>query len=65
MFTMSEESVEDPHRHRHQCAYLRLSINLAIDGGAKTIISGDSHLLKLKEFKGIEIIKVADFLRTK
>ena len=61
MFTMSEEPVEDPHRHRHQCAYLRL----AIDGGAKTIISGDSHLLKLKEFKGIEIIKVADFLKKK
>jgi putative PIN family toxin of toxin-antitoxin system len=42
-----------------------LFINLAIDGGAKTIISGDSHLLKLKEFKAIEIIKVADFLRKK
>ncbi len=40
-----------------------LFINLAIDGGAKTIISGDSHLLKLKEFIGIKIIKVADFLR--
>ena len=39
-----------------------LFINLAIDGGAKTIISGDSHLLKLKEFNGIEIIKAADFL---
>jgi predicted nucleic acid-binding protein len=62
---MSEESVEDLHRHRRQCAYLRLSINLASDGGAKTIISGDSHLLKLKEYKGIKIIKVADFLRTK
>ena len=42
-----------------------LFINLAIDGGAKTIISGDSHLLKLKEFMGIEIIKVADFLKKK
>lgn len=40
-----------------------LFINLAIDGGAKTIISGDSHLLKIKKFKGIEIIKVADFLK--
>lgn len=40
-----------------------LFINLAIDGGAKTIIGGDSHLLKLKEFKGIEIIKIVDFLR--
>jgi predicted nucleic acid-binding protein len=30
-----------------------LFINLAVDGGAKTIISGDSHLLKLKEFKGL------------
>ena len=40
-----------------------LFINLAIDGNAKIIISGDSHLLKLKHFKGIEIIKVADFLK--
>jgi hypothetical protein len=40
-----------------------LFVNLAIDGDAKTIISGDSHLLKLKEFKGIVIIKVADFLK--
>lgn len=42
-----------------------LFINLAIDGGSKTVISGDSHLLKLKEFNGIEIIKVADFLKKK
>jgi len=41
-----------------------LFINLAIDGGAKTIISGDSHLLKLKEFKGIEIIKATDFIES-
>jgi len=40
-----------------------LFINLALDGGAKTIISGDSHLLKLGKFKSIEIIKVADFLK--
>jgi len=40
-----------------------LFINLAIDGGAKTIISGDSHLLKLKAFEGIMIVKVADFLQ--
>lgn len=42
-----------------------LFINLAIDGGARIIISGDSHLLKLKQFKGIAIIKVADFLKKK
>jgi putative PIN family toxin of toxin-antitoxin system len=56
---MSEESpvVED--------AADNLFINIAIDGGAKTIISGDSHLLKLEKFKEIEIIKVADFLKEK
>jgi putative PIN family toxin of toxin-antitoxin system len=37
-----------------------LFINLAIDGGARTIISGDSHLLRLKNFRGIEIMKVVD-----
>ncbi len=40
-----------------------LFINLAIDGNAKIIVSGDSHLLNLKEYKGIEIITVAEFMR--
>lgn len=40
-----------------------LFINLAIDGNAKTIVSGDSHLLNLKEYKGIEIITVVEFMR--
>gem|GEM_PF-793197 len=31
-----------------------LFINLAIDGNAKIIVSGDFHLLKLKEYKGKE-----------
>lgn len=39
-----------------------LFVNLAIDGNAKIIVSGDSHLLKLKEYKGIEIITVAKFM---
>jgi putative PIN family toxin of toxin-antitoxin system len=37
-------------------------INLALDGKAEIIVSGDSHLLTLKKFKGIEIISVAEFL---
>jgi putative PIN family toxin of toxin-antitoxin system len=40
-----------------------LFINLAIDGDARLIVSGDSHLLKLKEYKQIEIITVFEFLR--
>lgn len=40
-----------------------LFINLAIDGNAKIIVSGDSHLLNLKEYKGIEIITVVEFMR--
>lgn len=40
-----------------------LFINLAIDGNGKAIISGDSHLLKLKKYKGIEIISVSEFLK--
>lgn len=38
-------------------------INLAIDGNASIIVSGDSHLLKLKTYKEIEIIRVTEFLR--
>lgn len=40
-----------------------LFINLAIDGDARIIVSGDSHLLKLKKHKGIEIITVFEFLK--
>jgi predicted nucleic acid-binding protein len=38
-------------------------INLAIDGNAKLIVSGDSHLLKLKRHSGIEIITVSEFIK--
>jgi len=37
-------------------------VNLALDGKAELIISGDSHLLRLKEFKDIRIVTVAEFL---
>jgi len=40
-----------------------LFINLAIDGNAKMIVSGNAHLLKLKKYKQIEIISVFDFLK--
>ncbi len=40
-----------------------LFINLAIDGDARLIVSGDSHLLKLKEYKQIEIFTVFEFLK--
>jgi predicted nucleic acid-binding protein len=40
-----------------------LFINLAIDGNAKVIVSGNSHLLRLKEYKQIEIMTVYEFLR--
>ena len=40
-----------------------LFINLAIDGDARLIVSGDSHFLKLKEYKQIEIITVFEFLK--
>jgi len=38
-------------------------INLAQDGRASCIVSGDSHLLKLKEYKGIAIVTIAYFLK--
>ena len=40
-----------------------LFINLAIDGDAKIIVSGDSHLLKLNVFKDIAIFSVSEFLK--
>lgn len=37
-------------------------LEAAFDGKADYIISGDQHLLKLKEFKGIKIVNGKDFL---
>jgi putative PIN family toxin of toxin-antitoxin system len=37
-------------------------LNLAIDGQADVIVSGDHHLLDLKEFNNIPIISVRKFL---
>jgi len=37
-------------------------LNCAIDGDADYIISGDKHLLNLKRYKNIEIVKSKDFL---
>ena len=37
-------------------------INAAYDGRADYIVSGDRHLLKMKEFKGIPIVTVARML---
>jgi len=37
-------------------------LEVAIEAKAKYIISGDHHLLELKEFKGIKIVKAKEFL---
>ncbi len=38
-------------------------LRTAKDGGAQYIISGDKHLLSLKEFKGIKIVTVDEILK--
>ncbi len=46
---------EDPNdNHILECAY---------DGNAKFIVSGDEHLLKIKKFKGIEILTPRQMLK--
>ncbi|MFH0727614.1 MAG: putative toxin-antitoxin system toxin component, PIN family [Pseudomonadota bacterium] len=37
-------------------------IECAIAGKCKIIVSGDSHLLKLAEYKGVKIVKPLDFM---
>lgn len=37
-------------------------LSLAVDSRADVIVSGDHHLLDVKEFKGISIITVRDFV---
>ena len=39
-------------------------IELAVEAGADYIISGDPHLLDLKEYKKIKIVKPAEFLNS-
>lgn len=36
----------------------------AVEGNADLIVSGDRHLLTLKEYEGIPIVRPMDFLRT-
>jgi predicted nucleic acid-binding protein len=37
-------------------------VETAIDGGADMIVTGDSHLLRLKTVNGIKIITVEEML---
>ncbi|MBI2584078.1 MAG: putative toxin-antitoxin system toxin component, PIN family [Candidatus Aenigmarchaeota archaeon] len=58
MFVSLSESIdvikEDPDDNR--------ILESAVAGGADYIISGDPHLLKLKEFRGIRIVTAREFL---
>ena len=37
-------------------------LEAAVEGRADCIVSGDKHLLRMKKFRGIEILTVSDFL---
>lgn len=37
------------------------NLQLALDGSAACIVSGDPHLLDLHPFQGIDILKVEEF----
>jgi putative PIN family toxin of toxin-antitoxin system len=37
-------------------------LRTAYDGGAQYIVSGDEHLLSLREFKGVKILTVSEML---
>ena len=41
-----------------------LVINCALSANANYIVSGDAHLLKIKEFNGIKILSPADFMES-
>ena len=62
--SMSEEiDITSNHTPIKEDPADNLFINIAIDGKAKIIVSGDSHLLKLKEYKGIKILTLNKFLK--
>jgi predicted nucleic acid-binding protein len=37
-------------------------LEAAVEGCADCVVSGDGHLLRMKTFRGIEILTVSDFL---
>jgi uncharacterized protein len=39
-------------------------LECAVTAEADLIVSGDQHLLRLKKFEGIQVVCLADFLRT-
>jgi len=39
-------------------------LECALDGRADLVVTGDRHLLKLRRFEGIPIVRLADFLRS-
>jgi len=40
-------------------------IECAVECGAKFIVSDDKHLLKMKKYKGIDIVNAATFLKSR
>ena len=38
-------------------------LECALDGRVDLVVTGDRHLLKLRRFEGIPIVRLADFLR--
>lgn len=38
-------------------------LECAIESGADLIVTGDRHLLKLKTFEGVPVVRLVDFLR--
>ena len=46
---------EDPADDRY--------LEAAVEGGASYVVSGDAHLLRLKEFQGIRVVTPQEFLR--
>ena len=38
-------------------------LECAVEGRAELVVTGDRHLLKLRKFDGIAIVRLADFIR--
>jgi putative PIN family toxin of toxin-antitoxin system len=55
---ISKEKISNACRDKTDDKY----IECAIESGADYIISGDIHLLEIKEYKGIKILNAADYL---
>ena len=59
---MENEASDDSEDSESSGEDDNMVINCAVEGNVDYVVTQDEHLLKIKEFKGIKIVKPEEFL---